>query len=41
VNSDGQPVTTAPNTPPPPPEVDEEAETSDDADTSIAPESRV
>lgn len=38
VNSDGQPVTAAPNTPP---DVDEEAETSDEADTSIAPESRV
>lgn len=41
MNSDGQPVTAAPNTPPPPPDVDEEAETSDDVDTSIAPEARV
>lgn len=41
VNSAGQPVTTAPNTPPPPPDVDEEAETPDEADPSIAPEARV
>lgn len=40
VNPAAQPFTGTPNTPPPPPDVDE-AEASDDVDTSIAPEARV